>query len=120
MFPTEPFNALVRSGKAGEILQKIVEDLKPEAVYFTEEDGMRAALIVVDLASPSDVPRVAEPFFLNFDAEVRMRIVMSPAELKTAGLDCARQEMGLTLNVMGVVAGCHFLQARRDRPCRWD
>jgi hypothetical protein len=34
MFPTEPFNALVRSGKAGEILQKIVEDLKPETVYL--------------------------------------------------------------------------------------
>lgn len=57
MFPTDPFNDLVRSGKAGEILQKIVEDLKPEAIYFTEEDGMRAALMVVDLGSPSDGPR---------------------------------------------------------------
>jgi hypothetical protein len=94
IFPTEPFNALVRSGKAGEILQKIVEDLKPEAVYFTEEDGMRAALMVVDLASPSDVPRVAEPFFLKFDAEVRMRIVMSPADLKTAGLAALGKKWG--------------------------
>jgi hypothetical protein len=94
IFPTEPFNALVRSGKAGEILQKIVEDLKPEAVYFTEEDGMRAALMVVDLASPADVPRVAEPFFLKFDAEVRMRIVMSPADLKTAGLAALGKKWG--------------------------
>ena len=94
IFPTEPFNALVRSGKAGEILQKIVEDLKPEAVYFTEEDGMRAALMVVDLASPADVPRVAEPFFLKFDAEVRMRIVMSPADLKTAGLAALGKNWG--------------------------
>jgi hypothetical protein len=94
IFPTEPFNALVRSGKAEEILQKIVEDLKPEAVYFTEEDGMRAALMVVDLASPADVPRVAEPFFLKFDAEVRMRIVMSPADLKTAGLAALGKKWG--------------------------
>ncbi len=94
IFSTEPFNALVRSGKAGETLQKIVEDLKPEAVYFTEEDGMRAVLMVVDLASPSDVPRVAEPFFLKFDAEVRMRIVMSPADLKTAGLAALGKKWG--------------------------
>ena len=94
MFPTEPFNALIRSGKVGEILQKIVEDLKPEAIYFTEEDGMRAALMVVDLASPSDVPKFAEPFFLNFDAEVRIRVVMSPADLKSAGLDALGKKWG--------------------------
>ena len=85
IFPNEPFNSLVRSGEAGEILKKIMEDLKPEAVYFTEEDGMRSAILVVDLGSPSDVPKVAEPFFLKFDAECRMRIVMSPADLKNAG-----------------------------------
>lgn len=94
IFPTEPFNALVRSGKAGEILQKIVAELKPEAVYFTEEDGMRAVLMVVDIASPADVPRLAEPFFLNFDAEVRMRIVMSPADLQSAGLDALGEKWG--------------------------
>jgi hypothetical protein len=87
IFPTEPFNALVRSGEAGATLQKILEDLKPEAVYFTEDDGMRAAMLVVDIASPSDVPKIAEPFFLKFDAECRMRIVMSPTDLKNAGLD---------------------------------
>ncbi len=87
-----------------------MDELKPEAVYFTEEDGMRAVLMVVDIASPADVPRLAEPFFLKFDAEVRMRIVMSPADLKSCRARCARQEMGLTLNVLGVVAGGHFLQ----------
>lgn len=94
MFPTEPFNALVRSGKAGEILQKIMEDIKPEAVYFTEEDGMRSALLVVDLATASDVPKIAEPFFLNFDAECRLRIVMSPEDLKNAGLDALGKKWG--------------------------
>jgi len=46
-----------------------MDDLKPKAVYFTEEDGMRSAILVVDLASASDVPKIAEPFFLKFDAE---------------------------------------------------
>jgi hypothetical protein len=55
---------------------------------------MRAALLVVDVASPSDVPKLAEPFFLNFDAECRLRIVMSPADLKTAGLDALGKKWG--------------------------
>lgn len=94
IFPNEPFNTLVRSGEAGEILKNIMDDLKPEAVYFTEEDGMRAAVLVVNLVSPSDVPKIAEPFFLKFDAECRMRIVMSPADLKNAGLDALGKKWG--------------------------
>lgn len=85
-FPVEPFNTLVRKGEAGKILHGIVEDLKPEAVYFTEEKGQRSALLVVDLASPSDVPRMCEPFFLSFNADCHLRVVMSPEDLANAGL----------------------------------
>jgi hypothetical protein len=94
IFPNEPFNSLVRSGEAGEILKNIMEDLKPEAVYFTEEDGMRSVVLVVDIPTPSDVPKIAEPFFLKFDAECRMRIVMSPGDLKNAGLDALGKKWG--------------------------
>ena len=93
-FPAEPFNALVRSGEAGKLLQSIVEELKPEAVYFTEDRGQRAALLVVDLPNPSDVPKIAEPFFLNFNADCRLRVVMSPEDLKTAGLDALGKKWG--------------------------
>jgi len=34
--PHEPFNTLVRKGKVGEIIQKIIKELKPEFIYFTE------------------------------------------------------------------------------------
>jgi len=71
-----------------------MDDLKPKAVYFTEEDGMRSAIWVVDLASASDVPKIAEPFFLKFDAECRMRIVMSPEDLMGAGLDALGKKWG--------------------------
>ena len=39
--PHEPFNTLVRQKKAGAILQRILGELKPEAAYFTEENGTR-------------------------------------------------------------------------------
>jgi hypothetical protein len=93
-FPAEPFNTLVRKGEAGKLLQSILDALKPEAVYFTEEDGKRGAILVIDLANPSDVPKIAEPFFLNFNADCRLRVVMSPEDLKTAGLDALGKKWG--------------------------
>jgi hypothetical protein len=86
-FPNEPFNTLVRRGETGKIMQRILEDLKPEAVYFTEDGGERTALMAINLTTPSDVPKFAEPFFLNFNAKCQLRIVMSPDDLKKAGLE---------------------------------
>jgi hypothetical protein len=85
--PIEPFNRLVREGKAGPILGRILEDLKPEATYFTEQDGKRGCILVVNVANSSDVPRFAEPFFLNFNADCRFRILMTPDDLMKSGLE---------------------------------
>ena len=35
--PLEPFNTLVRNGTAGQKLEQILGDIKPEAVYFSRE-----------------------------------------------------------------------------------
>jgi len=86
-FPHEPFNALVRQGKAGETIQRVVEAIKPEAAYFTEQDGKRGAIFVVDLKESSQVPALAEPLFLSFNADCKFRIVMSPEDLAKAGLE---------------------------------
>lgn len=86
-FPLEPFNSLVRSGKAGEIIGRILAAINPETAYFTEQDGKRGGIFVVDVLTPSDVPRFAEPFFLNFQANCKFRILMSPEDLQKAGLE---------------------------------
>jgi len=85
--PHEPFNTLVRQGKAGAIMGRILDDIKPEAVYFTEQDGKRGGVLIVDVKEPSRVPSIAEPFFLQFNADCHFHIVMSAEELKKAGLD---------------------------------
>ncbi len=85
-FPHEPFNTAVRKGTAGETLDKILKAIKPEAVYFTEQDGHRAAVLIVNLADPSQVPALAEPWFLHFHADVKLRVVMTPEDLQRAGL----------------------------------
>ncbi len=68
-------------------MQAIFEDMKPEAVYFTEKDGKRCAVLIVEMADGSDVPRLAEPWFLTFNSEVHFSIVMSPEDLARAGLE---------------------------------
>jgi hypothetical protein len=85
--PHEPFNTLLREGKAGEIIRRILDDLKPESIYFTEQAGARGAVAVIDVADSSRIPFFAEPFFLNFNADCEFRIAMSPMDLENAGLD---------------------------------
>jgi hypothetical protein len=86
-FPHEAFNAAVRDGSLGKKMQRILEEIKPEAVYFTEMDGTRGAILIVDLENPSKVPSIAEPFFLQFNADCKFRIVMTPDVLAKAGLE---------------------------------
>ena len=86
-FPLEPFNTLVRNGTVGQKIQQILEDIKPEAVYFSERNGMRGGILIVDVADPSRVPAIAEPFFLTFNASVEFHVVMGPEDLAKAGLE---------------------------------
>jgi hypothetical protein len=84
--PIEPFNSMVRNGTAGSKMMKILDDLKPEAAYFGSQGGKRGGILIVDVAKPSDIPRLAEPWFLNFNAEVDFKAVMSPEDLVEADL----------------------------------
>jgi hypothetical protein len=85
--PHEPFNSLVRNGTVGKILDKYFETIKPESIYFTEYNGQRGCIMIVDVADPTKVPVIAEPLFLSFNAAVEFHVVMSPEELGKAGLE---------------------------------
>lgn len=84
--PHDEFNDALRDGSAGKKLNEILEDAKPEAVYFTEYDGQRGVIMAVDVEDSSQVPRYSEPWFLNFDADVEFHVAMTPEDLKNAGL----------------------------------
>jgi hypothetical protein len=86
-FPHEVFNKYVKDGTAGQKLEQILAEIKPEAVYFTEQWGYRGAIMLINLASESDIPKIAEPWFLMFNADVKFNIVMTPEMLKKANLD---------------------------------
>jgi hypothetical protein len=85
--PNEPFNTMVKNGKAGEILRRIIDELKPESIYFTEQRGARGAVAIIDVKESSMIPFFAEPFYLNFNADVEFRVAMSPEDLGKSGLE---------------------------------
>jgi hypothetical protein len=85
--PHQTFNAAVKDGSAGAKLGKILETLKPETVYFTEQAGHRGAVLVVDVPDASKIPALAEPWFLTFQADVEFRIAMTPEDLKRSSID---------------------------------
>jgi hypothetical protein len=85
--PHEPFNMAVREGTAGKKLQKVLDAIKPQAAYFTEQDGHRGAVLVIDLKDASAIPSIAEPWYLSFNAKCEFRIAMTPEDLGRSGLD---------------------------------
>ena len=86
-FPHDEFNKAVRDGTVGEKMRRILEDIKPEAVYFTEQNGRRGAILVINMDDPSQIPAFAEPWFLTFKADVEFRVAMTPEDLQKAGLE---------------------------------
>jgi hypothetical protein len=84
--PTDRGNAVIRDGSLPATMQAILEELKPEAAYFTAVgDGFRGGFVVVNIDDASQIPAVAEPFFLAFDATVKCYPVMTPEDLMKAG-----------------------------------
>ena len=86
IFPLEPFNTMVRNGTAGENIGRIVEAIKPEFIYFTDLDGHRGAVMLVEISNATSVPSIAEPWFLVFEAICEFRIAMSSDDLMNADL----------------------------------
>ena len=81
----ETANDLARDGKLGSTIQSIMEDIQPEVAYFVADDGQRTAVFVVDIDDASQIPAIAEPWFLAFDAEFEALPAMLAEDLERAG-----------------------------------
>jgi hypothetical protein len=82
--PVEEGNAAVRKGVLGSTIERILKDMKPEAAYFAEDNGMRTGFIFFDMKDSSQLPGIAEPWFLAFNAVLTVRPAMTPKDLEKA------------------------------------
>jgi hypothetical protein len=84
--PVEAGNDGITSGKLMTLVQKFIADHKPESAYFfADEKGNRSGIMVVDMKDPSEIPGLAEPWFLGLNAQFKIQPVMTPADLAAAG-----------------------------------
>jgi hypothetical protein len=80
--PIEKGNAAFKDGSLGKTMESVLSKLKPEAAYFTTNDGKRGGMIFFDMADPSQIVEFAEPLFLNLNAEVEIVPVMNGDDLR--------------------------------------
>jgi hypothetical protein len=83
--PVEAGNDAARKGKIGSTLERILSEIKPEAAYFAEDNGQRTGYIFFDMQESSQLPAIAEPFFLAFNAQITVRPAMTLQDLAKAG-----------------------------------
>ena len=88
--PVEAGNEAARQGKLGETIGRILGELKPEAAYFVEDGGKRTGFLILRMEDAHQIPSIAEPWFLAFNAKVEFHPVMIPEDLQKAGPDIAR------------------------------
>jgi len=81
--PVEAGNRGVKEGILPKTVMAFVEQAKPEASYFTAENGKRTAFFVFDLKDPTMIPSIAEPFFMNLNASIELSPAMNLEDMKT-------------------------------------
>lgn len=89
-FPVEAGNAQMLDPNFGEVLQRVIDEIAPEAYYFAIENGERQIYFIVSIEGSSDLPRVAERLWFACDATVEFIPAISPEDMEAALPDMER------------------------------
>ncbi|MEA2303388.1 MAG: hypothetical protein QOH43_668 [Solirubrobacteraceae bacterium] len=86
----EAGNRAIRDGSWGQVMERMMPMLQPEAAYFTAQDGKRTGMIFFDLKDPTQIPAIAEPFFMAVNASIELTPVMTPDEVRAGIAEAAK------------------------------
>jgi hypothetical protein len=94
--PNDAGNAAARTGTLGKTIKAILDEQKPEAVYFTDDRGQRCGYLFIEMADATQIPAFAEPWFLALNAQIELHPVMTPEDLAKAapGIERAAARYG--------------------------
>ena len=72
MIPTTAGNKAVKDPNFLKTIEDYTKKYNCGAAYFTEVNGNRTFVFVLDLPSPDMIPAIVEPLFQGFDANVEI------------------------------------------------
>ena len=82
IIPVEAGNALVKDPNMKTRMDTIMGDIRPEAVYFTIDNGQRTLYFFVNIENVEDMPRIAEPLWLSLKADVSVLPAFTPEDME--------------------------------------
>ena len=85
---TAKANEAAKSGTLPKVMGAFMEKAKPEAAYFTLDNGERTGFFVFDMKNFSQMPPLAEELFMELGADLQLTPVMNADEMR-AGLAAA-------------------------------
>ncbi|MGI0045038.1 MAG: hypothetical protein ACRD47_15130 [Nitrososphaeraceae archaeon] len=84
MIPTGAGNKMVKDPNFLKNLEEYLQKFNCEAAYFTEVNGSRTMVLILDLPSTDMIPAIVEPLFQGYDANVEIHPAMNLDDLKKA------------------------------------
>ena len=84
MIPTVAGNKMIEDPNFLKNLEDYIKKFNCEASYFTEVNGNRTMVFVLDLPSSDMIPAIAEPLFQRYEANVEIHPAMNLEDLKKA------------------------------------
>ena len=82
--PTTAGNQMVKDPNFLKNIENYIKKFNCEASYFTEIDGNRNLIFVLDLPSTDMIPAIVEPLFQGYEANVEIHPAMNLDDLKNA------------------------------------
>jgi hypothetical protein len=80
--PTEYGNKMLQDPNFPKKLEGVLNQIKPDAVYFSPIDGERGIYMVVNLPSADMIATISEPLWITFNCKLDFEPLMELADLQ--------------------------------------
>ena len=80
--PTESGNKVLQDPNFPKKLEGVLNQIKPEAVYFAPIEGERGIYMIVNLASADMIAGIAEPLWTIFNCKLDLTPLMELSDLQ--------------------------------------
>jgi hypothetical protein len=80
--PTEHGNKMLQDPNFPKKLEGLLNQIKPEAVYFAPVEGERGIYMIVNLPNADMIAGIVEPLWMTFNCKLDLTPVMELSDLQ--------------------------------------